>query len=60
MVSGEFQDPSFPRLLYQIYKKPRNQMGNIYIRYSDPIDMDNFTEENRKLSFRELAMKLTK
>lgn len=35
-------------------------MGNVYLRYSDPIDLDNFTEVNRKLNFRELSMKLTK
>lgn len=51
LVSGEFQDVSFPELMYQIWKKPHNQMGNIYVKYCEPIDLYKFEDENKGLNF---------
>jgi len=43
-----------------IYKMPRNHLGNCYVNYSEPIDLNTFVNENKDLKFKDRAMKLTK
>ena len=39
---------------------PRNKLGNVYVNYSEPIDLDQFVEQNKKVSFYNQALCLTK
>jgi len=60
MVSGKFQNLNFLQLMLLIYKMPRNKLGNCYVKYSEPIDLNTFVNQNKDLKFQDRAMKLTK
>ena len=60
MISGEFGELNLFQLLNIIYQMPRNKLGNVYVNYSEPIDLDQFVEQNKKVSFYNQALCLTK
>jgi glycerol-3-phosphate O-acyltransferase len=41
---------------------PQNKIGKVFIKYSEPIDLEQYLEQNRKSSpnFNDMALKLTK
>ena len=40
MISGQFGELNLFKLLNIIYQMPRNKLGNVYVKYSEPIDLD--------------------
>ena len=40
MISGQFGELNLFQLLNIIYQMPRNKLGNVYVKYSEPIDLD--------------------
>ena len=39
MLSGELEDLHFIKLMRMIYNMPTNKLGNVYVKYSEPIDL---------------------
>lgn len=59
MVTGEFYDISFYELIKKICNDPKNKLGKVFVKYSDPIDLREYREVHKKKSFNEMAMQLT-
>jgi glycerol-3-phosphate O-acyltransferase len=59
-ISGKKSDMNLAQLLTQIYKMPSGKLGKIFVKYQEPIDINEYMNENSKLRFDEQAFKLTK
>lgn len=47
------------KLMRMIYNMPSNKLGNVYVNYSEPIDLYEYSDKLSDLSFTNKAMKLT-
>ena len=59
MVTGEFEDMSTFDVFKKIVNGPKNKLGKVFVKYSEPIDLKNYLEQNKKQSLNETAMQLT-
>lgn len=59
MISGKFEDINIFSLGQSILKRPKSELGNIYVRYGQPIDLKAYLEQNDGQSFKQVTMQLT-
>ena len=61
MISGKFRDISLFDLTKKITSLPPNKVGKVFIKYSEPIDLEHYLSENKleTTNFNEVALKLT-
>lgn len=46
MISGEKHDYNLLSALWNVFKRKENQMGDVYIKYLNPINVGKFTAKN--------------
>lgn len=46
MISGKQKDFTLFSSLWNIYQRKENQMGNIYVKYLSPININTFVSKN--------------
>ena len=61
MISGKFRDISLFDLTKKITSLPPNKVGKVFIKYSEPIDLEHYLSQNKleTTNFNEVALKLT-
>jgi glycerol-3-phosphate O-acyltransferase len=44
MISGKFRHLNMPELMVRIYNKRKGKLGKIFVKYADPIDLNDYVE----------------
>jgi len=42
MVTGKFEDISMIELMKKIFYDPKNKLGKVFVKYSEPIDLREY------------------
>jgi glycerol-3-phosphate O-acyltransferase len=47
ILSGKFEDMNVFELLKTVYKMPAGKIGKIFVKYHDPIDINQYVRERQ-------------
>jgi glycerol-3-phosphate O-acyltransferase len=45
MISGKFRHLNTPELMRRIYNKRKGKLGKIFVKYAEPIDLNNYIDQ---------------
>lgn len=60
VVSGQFKNFNFGQLMCIISQMPIGKLGKIFVKYAEPINLQEYIEKSSKYSKESLSLKLTR
>ena len=60
MVSGAYQDIPLLELLHNIFSMRQGKLGKVFVKFCEPINLNEYVEQHKQLSQPDLQLKLTR
>ena len=60
MISGKFQNTNLYEVIRNIFKMRKGKLGKVFVKYAEPIDLQDYMETRKGQSLDEVSLQLTK